>query len=273
MKKILLSLVALGLFGLPPQISAADVKDELKELVGKIQTKIQAGKRAESDFPEELKGFDTILAEHKDDKTDEVAQILGMKAMLYLQVFDNDAKATEIFRELKEKFPETNVGKQVDGMLANIEKQKASKAIQRSLVPGTQFPDFAKTDLDGKPLSVANYKGKIVMIDFWATWCGPCVGELPNVIKVYEKYHDKGFEIIGISLDKDKEKLTSFLKEQKMTWPQYFDGKGWQNEVSTKYGVNSIPATYLLDKDGKIIAKGLRGEALEAAVGKAVGAQ
>jgi len=193
--------------------------------------------------------------------------------MLYLQIFDNDEKAAELLKELKAKFPETAYAKNVDAMLSSIEKQKESKKIERSLVAGVPFPDFAKTDLDGKPLSVANYKGKIVMIDFWATWCGPCVGELPNVIKTYEKYHDKGFEIIGVSLDKDKEKLTAFLKENKMTWPQYFDGRGWQNEVSSKCGVNSIPSTYLLDKEGKIIAKGLRGEALEAAVAKAVGAQ
>ena len=131
---------------------------------------------------------------------------------------------------------------------------------------GYTVPDFQVTDLDGKPLSVASYKGKVVMIDFWATWCGPCIQELPNLMKAYEKYHGKGFEIIGISLDNEKEKLTTFIKEKNMTWPQYFDGKGWQSDLAAKYGVNSIPATYLLDKEGKIIAKGLRGDALEKAL-------
>jgi len=274
MKKISLPLVvcALGLAFSSLPVSAADAKAEMSALRQKIITKLQSGKKAESDFADELKEFDSILTEHSTEKTDDVANVLFMKASLYLELFDNDEKATELFKEVQAKFPESGPGKRVDGVLASIEKGKEAKKIQRSLTAGVQFPEFGpKTDLEGKPLSVSNYKGKIVMIDFWATWCGPCRGEIPNVVKAYQKYHDKGFEVIGVSLDQDKEALTKFIKENQMTWPQYFDGKGWQNEVSTKYGVNSIPASYLLDKEGKIIASELRGEELEAAVAKAVG--
>ena len=94
------------------------------------------------------------------------------------------------------------------------------------------------------------------------------MGELPNVLKAYEKYHQKGFEILGVSLDSDKAKLTAFIEKQKMPWQQYFDGKGWGNKLAGKYGVSSIPATYLLDGEGKIIAKNLRGEALEVELAK-----
>ena len=104
----------------------------------------------------------------------------------------------------------------------------------------------------------------MVLVDFWATWCGPCVDELPNVLAAYKKYHGQGFEIVGISLDEDQAKLTSFLKEQGMTWAQFFDGKGWENKLAVKYGVESIPATFLLDGEGTIIAKNLRGPALDA---------
>jgi thiol-disulfide isomerase/thioredoxin len=126
--------------------------------------------------------------------------------------------------------------------------------------------------MTGKPLSIANYKGKVVLLDFWATWCPPCRAELPNVLKTYKEYHAQGFEIIGISLDRDqdREKLTSFLEEKNMTWPQFFDGNYWKNKLAVKYGVNSIPATYLLDGQGTIIGKDLRGEELDKAVAKAV---
>jgi peroxiredoxin len=245
-------------------------KDDLKALVMKVQAKLKDGKKTEADLKDELAEFDTLLAKYKGEKTDSVAQILMMKAMLYTQVLDNDEKGTELLKQVKTDFPDTMVAKNVDKILASMEQQAGAKKIQAGLAVGTKFPDFDEKDVAGKPFSVANYKGKVVMVDFWATWCGPCVGELPNVLKTYEKHHPEGFEIVGISLDKDQEKLTSFTKEKNMPWQQYFDGLVWQNKLAVKYGVNSIPATYLIDGDGNIIAKNLRGEELEAAVAKAV---
>lgn len=243
---------------------------EFKALMTKIQAKLKEGKRTEADLADELKEFDAILAKHKSEKTDAVANVLNMKAMLYYQVFDDTDKATKLVEQLKKDFPETKLGQNADKTLEMFAKQAEAKKIQKSLVEGTKFPDFDEKDVAGKSFSIANYKGKVVLVDFWATWCGPCVQELPNVLKAYEKYHPKGFEIVGVSLDKDESKLTTFTTDRKMPWQQFFDGKVWQNKLAVKYGINSIPATYLLDGEGKIIAKNLRGEALDEALTKAL---
>ncbi len=267
MKRLLLpAVVCISLLTFAPSNFAADAKAQLDELVGKVKEKLKSGKTSEADLGDELKGFDTLLAEHKSEKTEDVAKIVFMKALLYSEVLEDDDKAVALFKQLQADFPDTEIGKKAPQLITQISAQAESKKVQRSLKPGTVFPGFEETDIDGKPLSPANLKGKVVLIDFWATWCGPCVAELPNVIKTYGAHHANGFEIIGISLDQDKDKLTTFIKEKQMTWAQYFDGKGWQNKLAAKYGVNSIPATFLLDKEGKIIAKDLRGEALESAV-------
>ena len=268
-------LIAAGfvLIGLPSPSRAGDAKEELQQLVAKVNAKIQAGKNTEPDLADELKGFDTLLAEHKGEKTDDVAQILLMKGMLYATVTQDAAKAAEVLKQVKQDYPDTAPAKNADDIIDSLAKEEAANKIQSTLVEGSQFPGFDEKDLEGKPLSVAGYHGKLVMIDFWATWCGPCVHELPNVLKAYGKYHDKGFEIIGVSLDSSKDKLTAFLKENKMAWPQYFDGQGWQNKLAAKYGITSIPSTYLLDKEGKIIGKGLRGDALDTALEQALAAK
>jgi thiol-disulfide isomerase/thioredoxin len=138
------------------------------------------------------------------------------------------------------------------------------------LEPGQKFPDFSESDVSGNPLSVAGYHGKVVLIDFWATWCGPCRQELPNVISLYQKYHGQGFDVIGVSLDEDRNALTTFTQQNGMGWQQYFDGLGWKNKLAVNYGVNSIPMTYLLNRQGIIIKKGVRGAELDAAVERAL---
>ncbi|MEY2410391.1 MAG: hypothetical protein QOF48_3061 [Verrucomicrobiota bacterium] len=253
-----------------PKTEQSVAAKELQGLVEKVSAKLKDGKKTEADLADELKEFDVLLARHKGEKTDDVAQIVLMKAILYLNVMDQTDKGMALIRQLKTDYPETKQGKGADEMIARIEAAEEGKKIQSTLMPGSKFPDFAEKDLEGKPLSIAGYKGKVVLVDFWATWCGPCVRELPNVLATYEKYHADGFDVVGISLDSEEKKLKDFIEAKKMPWRQYFDGKGWENKLGAKYGVKSIPATYLIDPSGNIIATGLRGEELEKAVAKAL---
>ena len=269
-KNLLLTLIA-GAALLTGSLLFADSPNdptvELKALVAKVKADIQAGKKTEAALADDLKQFDVLLAEHKGEKTDAVANILFMKAALYEQVFQDNAKADQLIAQLKTEFPDTHI---VAALKQQEAQEAAAKKAQANLAVGAKFPDFAEKDVDGNSLAIANYKGKVVLIDFWATWCGPCRAEIPNVVATYKKYHSQGFDIIGVSLDQDRQKLLSYTKDNSMTWPQYFDGQGWGNKLAVKYGIEAIPATYLIDGNGVIIGTDLRGDALSQAVAKAL---
>ena len=128
---------------------------------------------------------------------------------------------------------------------------------------GQFAPEISLPSPDGKEIALSSLKGKLVLIDFWASWCGPCRKEMPNVVKIYSKFKNKGFEIYGVSLDQDKEKWMEAITKDGINWPQVSDLKYWDNVAARIYNVQGIPYTVLIDKDGKIIAKNLRGQELE----------
>lgn len=133
-------------------------------------------------------------------------------------------------------------------------------------VTGKPAPDFTLQTPEGKQVSLSSFKGKYVLIDFWASWCGPCRKENPNVVKAYNQFKDKNFTVLGVSLDEDKATWQAAIAKDKLTWTHVSDLKGWSSSAATLYGIQSIPANFLLDKDGKIIAKDLRGEDLISAL-------
>lgn len=135
-------------------------------------------------------------------------------------------------------------------------------AVLKNSQIGSPAPEFSMNDVDGNPIALSSFKGKYVLIDFWAAWCGPCRAENPNVVAAYKKFNKKGFDILGVSLDDNKDKWLEAIKKDGLTWTQVSDLKSWSNAAAKLYGVNSIPHSVLLDKEGVIIAKNLRGEEL-----------
>ncbi|MBP1676136.1 MAG: alkyl hydroperoxide reductase/Thiol specific antioxidant/Mal allergen [Bacteroidetes bacterium] len=135
----------------------------------------------------------------------------------------------------------------------------------KKIAIGAIAPDFAQTDVQGKMVKLSDFKGKYVLIDFWASWCGPCRRENPNVVKAFNQYKDKNFTILGVSLDAEKQKdaWIKAIADDQLTWTQVSDLKGWDNEVGKLYMVRSIPQNFLIDPNGKIVARNLRGEDLE----------
>ena len=162
-------------------------------------------------------------------------------------------------KALLAKMPEATLN---DARIQRIVKQ--IETLEKTAV-GQKFIDFSMPDPEGKTVKLSDIisKNKYTLIDFWASWCGPCRAEMPNVIAAYNEYNKKGFAIVGVSLDNDEAKWKNAIKEMKMPWAHMSDLKGWQCEGAALYGVNSIPATVLVDQEGTIIERNLRGEAIK----------
>lgn len=179
--------------------------------------------------------------------------ILGFYALTGLEFAKYQKQIAEYVEEVKDNFPGNKL----------VTKFADKITVANKLGNGKAAPDFEIPDVNGKLVKLSSFKGKYLLIDFWASWCGPCRQENPNVVKAYNKFHDKGFDILGVSLDDNKEKWLNAIKEDKLSWIHVSELKQWNSEVGKLYNIEAIPANFLLDRDGKIIARDLRGADLE----------
>ena len=224
---------------------------------------------------ERAKDAENLINRYKETlKPDSIREHFVLGDML--ELMNRDEELLQLFTKLEEQSPEN---RSIFSRLAKIHERLGNaelaneyrlKADPVLALIGKTVPDFTTTDLDGNPISLEQYRGKVVLLDFWAVWCGPCIAEMPNVKKVYDTYKDEGFDIIGISLDIDEERLRNYLKENEIPWRQVFSGKGWDSPVSRQYGIRAIPAPWLIDKDGTLITHQARGETLEQLIAKAL---
>jgi len=185
-----------------------------------------------------------------------------MMALGYTDGID-PALLKPIVANLNKRFPNH---KGIEGIVTqfNAMLQQANQPQQPTTgaAVGTMAPDFTMNDTEGKPFTMSSLKGKYVLIDFWASWCGPCRGENPNVVSAYNKFKDKNFTILGVSLDDNKEAWLKAIKTDGLLWKQVSDLKKWENATISLYGYDAIPYNVLLDPQGKIIASNLREAAL-----------
>ncbi|MBA5791387.1 AhpC/TSA family protein [Flavobacterium sp. xlx-214] len=191
--------------------------------------------------------------------------------LLLMQLSMSDALKPEEIKKYYNDFDasvkDSKKGKEFAESLKKMEESlKESEAKQQKVAVGQKAPDFTAATPEGKQESLLKNLGKVTIIDFWASWCGPCRQENPNVVALYNKYKDQGLKIIGVSLDKEKEKWVKAIADDKLAWLQVSNLKFWEDPIAKDYAVESIPATFILDANGTIVAKDLRGAELEAKV-------
>ena len=176
----------------------------------------------------------------------------------YAQMTSDISEVEPLFNSLSSAIQNTNEGQAISKQIA----------LGKITAVGAVAPDFTQNDPKGNPVKLSDFRGKYLLIDFWASWCRPCREENPNVVKAYQQYKNKNFEILGVSLDNSTPAWEAAIEKDELTWPQVSDLKGWKNEVAVQYNVLSVPQNLLLDPNGVIIAKNLRGKDLSKSLEK-----
>lgn len=235
-------------------------QNKMKEIREQEQDKSKVQELTKTYYDNEYKpAYMAMLKDFIDKNQD---NYIGAFALQNLSNFMNPEEMESIIAQSSAFIQSRNIIRKLSQRITNLKKTAV----------GQPFTDFTVETEDGKKVSLSDYvgKGNYVLVDFWASWCGPCRREIPNLVETYAKYKGKNFEIVGVSLDQDGAAWKEAINKLNMTWPQMSDLKFWQSEGAQLYAVNSIPHTVLIDGDGTIIARGLHGEELQTKIAEAV---
>jgi len=260
----------------------ADVLEVIEVKAGKVQDVYNAFNDLSAELSKKLEvdNADYIAAYNAKDeakmtklrpKLDEDLEKMDAAKMAFIKKQNNSIVGAYLLTTVARTVEDPN---ELEGLINNLSSEfsgtsyvkslKDGLKITRKTAVGVMAPDFTQNDQDGNPISLSDFRGQVVLVDFWASWCGPCRKENPNVVEAFKKFNNKGFTVLGVSFDRPgaKDKWLQAVEDDGLTWPQVSDLKFWDNAAGKIYGIRSIPSNVLVGKDGKILAKNLRGEAL-----------
>lgn len=244
-----------------PVVTGTPENDGFKAL----QDQVKGIRAAEEALTDQLKSADEAVKNAAIEKAEAIEAEASKVVTAYVKANSDKQIAAKVFSDARYDIAEADQDEIVAGAseafkaVPGINKMIDHLNILKNSAVGKAFIDFEMADADGKMHKLSEYvgKGKVVLIDFWASWCPPCRRDMPNMVEIYKQYKNKGFEIVGISLDSKADAWAKGVKDLNITWPQLSDLQGWKNAGAALYGVNSIPHTVLVDKDGTILVKGL----------------